>query len=111
MLYLLVGLVCLQILLMIILLLRRTKSGATAEELRQELLSRERAQLDAAERLRGGLDEAIQRSGKLHSDAQREMATQVQKAIADGFIAAQQHIAGTLADARKAQDERLDRVD
>jgi DNA recombination protein RmuC len=103
-------------------LLRRAQAGEGLRQLQLEMQTRERTQLDALERLRGGLEEAIARSGKLNSDALRETTaqlveqsrvtqTELQKGLTDGFIGAQERIATALAEARKAQDARLDLVD
>src|SRR5262245_4523631 len=117
----LIFLLAVQIVLLFLLVRQRARS-ATCDEIRVALESRERTQLDALERVRASLEEGLRRSAQLQADTQRDWATQLatqvhatreetKTAIADRFAEAHQIITGSLAEARKSQDERLERVD
>src|SRR5581483_10313321 len=101
-----------------------SKSGhpVTEEILKACLDEFERRLKDESERLRSGLNSMIQSAAQSSTKSQQDLALQLtaaveqtrsnaQTVIADSFLALQRTMASSLTESRRAQDERLDRID
>lgn len=89
---------------------------------RDDLASAERRLLDGVQRLRDSLDGAMRDAALEGNKAQLELATRltatverigadIQKATIDRFLAVESRLAADIGEARRTQDERLDKID
>lgn len=98
------------ILVSVVLLLLRKGSGPSAQ-IEDRLAAVERRFVEEIERLRGSQEAAVRGAGQEGAEAQRKLATELSATLRDGFATAQHSLSSTLSEARRAQDERLDRVE
>ncbi len=104
-------LVLVMVLLQVLLRPRRKKDEERQRELHARLDALERQQTEAGERLRAGFETGLRETALALTSKSEEGARETQRALYDRFEQMQKGLAESLAQSRRSQDERLDKVE